>query len=157
MLDANERDLIRDVFGQSVPLDIISMDPYSAVASRKKLAGYVSFHIINFNHVISSPVLIHEMMHVWQYSRYGAAYISEALWAQKWGGGYNYGGINSLKMYAVTGGLRAFNLEQQASIIEDYYRWKNSLPLQWAHYDIDLGPVLLSYVNEVRNGRGLRT
>ena len=95
----------------------------------------MSFHTINFDTEIPDPILVHEMVHIWQYGQIGAAYISEAFWAQKWGGGYNYGGLEPLKMHSDGLKLKAFNFEQQADIIEDYYRWTQHIPLQWAAND----------------------
>jgi hypothetical protein len=76
-------------------------------------------------------------------------YISEALWAQRWGGGYNYGGLAPLLHYSQGKGLSAFNFEQQADIIEDYYRWTQGLPLQWALNVPGIGEVMEKYRNEL--------
>jgi hypothetical protein len=127
----------------------VCINPDSLPVKRQKATAYVSFHTINFYNTITKSTLIHELVHVWQYERYGSAYISEALWAQHWGGGYDYGGISPLRMYSEGKGLAAFNFEQQADIIEDYYRWKNGMPLHWAANVPGIGEVLEKYRNEV--------
>ena len=47
--------------------------------------------------------------------------MMEALYAQRWGGGYNYGGIAALSQHQDKG-MMAFNFEQQAEIVEDYFK-----------------------------------
>ena len=66
-------------------------------------------------------ILIHELVHVYQYERVGSVYGAESLYAQKTDG-YNYGGAEGLRQ-ARSEGKRfcAFNREQQASIVQDYY------------------------------------
>jgi hypothetical protein len=148
-LTDEEKSIARTVYGQCVPLHLISLNPDSIPVKKKKASAYVSFHIINFFRELPSYLLIHELMHVWQYERYGSVYISEAIWAQRWGGGYNYGGLEPLMKYSEGKGLGAFNFEQQADIIEDYYRWKNGMPLQWALNVPGIGEVLEKYKSEL--------
>jgi hypothetical protein len=66
-------------------------------------------------------ILIHELVHVFQYERLGSVYGPESLYAQKTDG-YNYGGAEGLRR-ALAEGRRfcGFNREQQASIVQDYY------------------------------------
>jgi hypothetical protein len=49
----------------------------------------------------------------------GAVYIPKALSAQQMKDGYKYGGAEKLEKNK-TEGMKAFNFEQQASIVEDY-------------------------------------
>lgn len=144
-----EKELASTVFGAHLPLHLISLDPDSGPVRRNKAKAYVSFHTINYYKNLPDSVLIHELVHIWQFQRYGSAYISESIWAQKWGGGYNYGGLEPLKKYSEGKGLTAFNYEQQADIIEDYYRWKNNMPLQWALNVPGIGTLLEKYKNEL--------
>lgn len=148
-LSPDEINIAQSVFGARMPLQLVSMDPASLPAIQGKAKAYVSFHTINFEKELPSQTLIHELVHVWQYERYGSVYISEALWAQRWGGGYDYGGLLPLKNYSEGKGLSAFNFEQQADIIEDYYRWKTGLSLQWALNVPGIGEVLEKYRNEL--------
>ncbi len=150
-LSDKEKEIIKFIFEINIPSRLIGLDPHSIPAIKGKTVAYVSFHTVNFNGEIPDTTLVHEMVHIWQYGQYGAAYISEAFWAQKWGGGYNYGGLEPLKMYSDGLRLKAFNFEQQADIIEDYYRWKNNIPLQWAENVPGVGEVLTKYIVELRS------
>jgi hypothetical protein len=66
-------------------------------------------------------ILIHELVHVYQYERVGSVYGVESLYAQHTTG-YDYGGPEGLRK-ALTEGKRfcSFNREQQAQIVQDYY------------------------------------
>ncbi len=140
-----EGQLVTDVFGKKLPAHLIGIDPVSIPARKRKTVAYVIFHTVNFDKNIPDTTLVHELVHVWQYRRYGSVYITESLWAQKWGGGYNYGGLESLKKFCDDPGLSAFNFEQQADIIEEYYRWKKGLQLQWSVQDVGIGEILEKY------------
>lgn len=118
-LNDQERELITGVYGHALNLNLIGINPSSSQAKKKKIA-FVSFHTINFYQNITDSTLIHEVMHIWQYRKYGSNYIAEALYAQKWGGGYAYGGKDALEKNESVG-LKAFNFEQQAVIVEDYF------------------------------------
>ena len=75
--------------------------------------------------------------------------MSESIWAQWWGGGYNYGGLEALIKHK-DDGLKAFNYEQQACIIEEYFRLKHNIPLQWTRQAPELEELLEGYCREVR-------
>lgn len=149
VLSAEEISIAQSVFGGTIPFRLVSMDPSSWPVRKRKASAYVSFHTINYDKILPQHNFIHELVHVWQYERYGSVYISESLWAQRWGGGYDYGGLVPLKNYSEGKGLSAFNFEQQADIIEDYYRWTTGLPLQWALNVPGIGEVLEKYRNEL--------
>jgi len=148
-MSAEEISIARSVFGENLPLQLVSMDTSSWPVLKRKATAYVSFHTINFDQSLPPSTLIHELVHIWQYERYGSVYISEAIWAQQWGEGYDYGGLGALEQYTQGKGLHAFNFEQQADIIEDYFRWKSGLPLQWAHNMPGIGAVLEKYKNDL--------
>ena len=150
-LSSEEVSIAQSVFGSSIPLRLVSMDPSSWPVHKHYARAYVSFHTINFDRTMPASTFIHELMHIWQYERFGSVYISEALWAQRWGGGYNYGGLTPLMHYSQGKGLSAFNFEQQADIIEDYYRWSKGIPLQWAMNVPGIGEVLEKYKSDLVN------
>jgi hypothetical protein len=77
-------------------------------------------------------LLVHEMMHVWQYQHLGVIYIPKALSAQYSLMKYDYGGKPGL-MQAVEDGkkLLDFNFEQQAEIITDYFLLKTGRYPRW--------------------------
>ena len=141
--------IIQKVFGNSIPIHLISLNPDSFPARRKRAIAYVSFHIINYHEELQPTTLVHECVHVWQYRHFGSIYILEALWAQHFGEGYNYGGLDKLKLKLEKGGLKAFNFEQQAEIIEDAYRYAAGLPLQWADSGPETGTLLLAYKDQL--------
>ena len=148
-LSLHEKAIALRVFEKHIPLHLIAFDPDSIPVTRKKTSAYVSFHTINSSPALQDHIFIHELVHVWQYHRFGSAYISESIWAQKWGGGYNYGGLELLQKYSAGKGLVAFNFEQQADIIEDYYRWKNGMALQWALNVPGIGVLLEKYKDDL--------
>lgn len=81
---------------------------------------------------MTNSVLLHELVHVWQFQNMGIVYIPRALRAQYSSKGYNYGGLDALQMQIEQGkGLDSFNLEQQADIIADYFRIKNGYRPRW--------------------------
>ena len=138
------------VFGESINYELIRVDNSAFVGPRQYKFAYVSFHTVNAWGDFSDAILIHELMHVWQYERMGAMYIPLALSAQKTEMGYNYGGVQALWDNVETG-LKAFNLEQQADIIADYYRIKHGLRPQWSKATPKDLPVYERYVQQVRD------
>jgi hypothetical protein len=89
--------------------------------------AFATFHTVNLprtgGHAREHlPVVIHELVHVYQYERAGSRYIAEALVAQR-SEGYDYGREEGLARARTHGKrLRDFNREQQAQIVEDYFR-----------------------------------
>jgi hypothetical protein len=62
-------------------------------------------------------VIIHELVHVWQYQHGGWGYIPNALWAQAFGDGYDFGkALRQGKPWA------KMNPEQQGQMIQDAFR-----------------------------------
>ncbi len=59
-------------------------------------------------------LLIHELTHVWQYS-HGYWVVSRSLWADRFGQGYNY-------TIEESDAWDDFNVEQQARIVEDWFK-----------------------------------
>jgi hypothetical protein len=65
---------------------------------------------------IPPGTLVHEMGHVWQHQHGGTDYMSEALWAQQFGQGYDWKkGLNEGKTFA------QLNPEQQAEFISNAF------------------------------------
>ena len=63
-------------------------------------------------------------MHVWQGEHVGPVYMAHALIGQATDG-YNYGGEAGLDAH-VDEGLDAFNPEQQAQLVQDFYATKKA-------------------------------
>ncbi len=68
------------------------------------------------------PIVIHELVHVYQYELVGSAYIPQALDAQHSAAGYSYGEAAGLQNdHAAGRRYHHYNREQQAQIIQDYF------------------------------------
>ncbi|MGK0364846.1 MAG: hypothetical protein ACI85O_001906 [Saprospiraceae bacterium] len=128
-----ERKLLKGIYGKNINYDRVRIDNLGLIGPRQFRMCYVSFYTINSWGNMSNHLLVHEMMHVWQYQKMGAVYIPRALTAQNSAMGYNYGGLCALEGAIETGqGLKAFNLEQQADIITDYYLLREGYKAQWS-------------------------
>ncbi len=131
-LSKREISLASAIFGESLPYARIRIDERALVGPRQGKFCYVSFYTINSWGKMPDPLLIHELVHVWQYHHLGIAYIPRALAAQYSPEGYNYGGVEGLRSAIGKGKkLTDFNYEQQADIIEDYFRLLVGLPPSW--------------------------
>lgn len=119
-------------YGDLLNYDKILIDNQSKFLTKKFNFAYVSFNLINYWQSIADYVLIHELVHVHQYRKFGIVYIFRALLAQNSKEVYNYGGFQGLKKaIANKKGLYDFNFEQQASIIEHFYMIKNREDLRY--------------------------
>lgn len=122
-LSEDEASLAKYVFGNNIRLDLIRIDDAARFGTRKVASAYVSFNTVNYFKKIKKEIFIHELVHIWQYQHFGSVYIARAIKAQRSKEGYNYGGVSYLYHHMLKGGkLIDFNFEQQADIIEDYYR-----------------------------------
>jgi hypothetical protein len=90
-----------------------------------KQRAFATFHTINLpeegHHQRSNVgIVVHEIVHVYQYERAGSRYFAEALLGQH-EEGYEYGQAEGLALALRQGKrLRDFNREQQAQIAQDY-------------------------------------
>jgi hypothetical protein len=129
-LTSKERSAAASVFGDSINFELVRIDSAGlSVWIAKKLKGYsegrpfTTLHTINGLGGLGDDTLIHELTHVWQYQQVGAVYAFQALHAQNTPEGYDYGGAEGLREARDAGkGFASFNREQQAQIVEDYYR-----------------------------------
>lgn len=111
------------IFGKQIDYNLVRIDSGAKFGTKKVAVAYVSFNTINYNHHIRKDVFIHELVHIWQYQHFGSIYIARAIKAQLSKEGYDYGGAPNLYNMMLKGArLSDFNFEQQADIIEDYYR-----------------------------------
>ena len=89
--------------------------------------GFTTFHTINLpssgrHSRIHVDLLVHELVHVYQFERVGSQYIWQALRAQR-REGYKYGGWEQLMKDQKNGKhFKDYNREQQGQIAQDYYR-----------------------------------
>ena len=128
-----EKKLLKGIYGNSINYNRVRIDNMGLIGPRQFRMCYVSFYTVNSWGDMPNYLLVHEMMHVWQYQKMGAVYIPRALAAQNSAMGYNYGGLCALEEATKSGrGLKAFNLEQQADIITDYYLLREGYKAQWS-------------------------
>lgn len=133
-LKPEELAIAKSIFGDTIPYNRIRLDERAHLGPRQYHFCYVSFYTLNSWGQMPAPLLIHELTHIWQYQNLGICYIPRALAAQNTPDAYNYGGETALEQAVASGkGLAYFNLEQQADLIEDYFRLKNGLAARWNH------------------------
>ncbi|MCB9284096.1 MAG: hypothetical protein H6563_08500 [Lewinellaceae bacterium] len=133
-LTGEERALVEPIFGKNIRLDLVRVDRWALIGSAQRRFAYVSGHTVNGWRQIAVDVLVHELVHVWQYEQMGAVYIPRAWRAQFSLEGYNYGGVERIREYL--GNNRTFlefNLEQQAELVMDYFRIRSGRRPQWGN------------------------
>lgn len=131
-LSESEHALLETIFGKDFPWHRVGIDEWAVMGPPQSQICYVSFWTINSWRRMSDCLLVHEMVHTWQYHHLGIVYIPRALVAQRTIWGYDYGGVEALqKVYRKQGKLQHFNLEQQADIVADYCRIKKGLGPSW--------------------------
>lgn len=127
-LSGSERSKAASVFGGSINIDLVRVDEGGLIGPSWTHREYTTFHTITGWGGIRDDTLIHELTHVWQYERSGAIYIAQAIHAQITLGGtgaYDYDGVAGLQAAKSAGqGILSFNREQQAQIVQDFYRIK---------------------------------
>ena len=118
-LTSDEIATLRQVYGDSID--------YSQVRIKEGNSGLFSLfgrpftqgdtiYIPKGSLPLSPDVLVHEMGHVWQFQHGGTDYMSEALWAQNFGEGYDFSkGIDEGKSFS------ELNPEQQAELMQQAY------------------------------------
>lgn len=131
-LDAHERRLAEEIFPGVMLHSRIRIDQRAFLGPRQWQIAYVSYYTINSYGKINPATLIHELVHIWQFEKYGSRYIIEALAAQRRHPSYDYGGATALhQSWHMKKPLTSFNFEQQAEIIEDMYRLEHGMPPGW--------------------------
>lgn len=144
----NQKELIesKKVFKGQIDYSQVRLNAKNLIAKKLRIA-YVSFNHVNYYENIPLDLLIHELVHVWQYQQFGSVYIYHALKAQKSNEGYDYGGITGLWQGRVAlKDLIDFNFEQQGDIVQDYYLLKRKAggfkPDELVYHD---------YINSLQN------
>jgi len=121
-LTTDQVDMLRPIFRESVDYKKVRLHDRMPKFITKKAYAFVLWNTINFRSTITKDVLVHEMVHIWQYQRFGSPYILRALLAQASKAGYDYGGIEQLYAGVTSGrAFTDFNFEQQGDIIQDAY------------------------------------
>ena len=145
-LTDEEKKVARSVFGDSIDLNLVRIDEWSVSNLVNGRRPFTTFNTINTWGSLTDDVLIHELTHVWQYGQVGAIYIPDAVDAQNSSEGYNYGGSTELEKRIAAGQkLSSFNYEQQAQIVQDYYKIREDKDSS----NDKLLPVYVYFVQEV--------
>ena len=119
-LTAAEIALARPVFGDSIRYADVRVLTASVAAAPTTLGNTIR----STERSIPDHVLIHELAHIWQYQTGGGGYISSAGCAQVIAI-LSAGTRNAAYAYEPRGQFSTFNAEQQAHVIEDYFRMPN--------------------------------
>lgn len=127
-----EINMAKSIFGETIDYQQVRIDETAWAGPKQYRFCYVSFNLINSWRPMVNHILIHELMHVWQYQQMGAIYMVRALIAQHTKMGYNYGGIEGVKTKIANGqNLLDFNMEQQADVITDCFLLQQGYAPQW--------------------------
>ncbi len=102
-------------------LENVWIDEGAAWIAKPLRIAYVSGTVIKCWGKPSLPLLVHELVHVQQYRRWGWAYVAKALSAQWFGAGYYYTARSGA----------ALNAEQEAARLEDRARLDLGLAPRW--------------------------
>lgn len=87
--------------------------------------AFCTWHTINIPEKSENniPLVVHELVHTFQYEQRGSIYISQGIWAQLRNGqkAYDYGGNKGLiEDYDAGKQFSEYNREQQGQIAQDY-------------------------------------
>lgn len=87
--------------------------------------AFASWHTINIpvQRMNNLPLIVHELVHTYQFENVGSIYIGQGLWAQfrSGSGVYDYGGKRGLLADLAAGKHYSdYNREQQGQIAQDY-------------------------------------
>ena len=148
-----EIELAQDIFGDTINYKRVRIDEYAFLGPRQKRFAYVSFYHINSWGAMQNSILIHELVHVWQYEQLGSVYIPRAVAAQFTFQNYDYGGIDQLrKAFQAGKNFLSFNYEQQGDIVADYFRIKNGYRPQWGYAgrnDLSIYEYFINHIREI--------
>lgn len=151
-LTKRERMIAKIVFTNSLNLDMVRIDERAVLGPKWGRFAYVSYHTINSYGKIPDAILVHELMHVWQFTYLGSVYIVNALMAQRSKDGYNYRGLDKMHEVINQGkSILAFNYEQQADIVCDYYRIAEGRNAQWSSANKSDLDSYQYFINQVQN------
>lgn len=130
--------MARTVYGNTIDYQLVRIDETAWAGPKQYHFCYVSFNLINSWKRMANHILIHELMHIWQYQKMGAVYMIRALIAQHTHMGYNYGGVEEIYRKLANGEhLIDFNFEQQADVVADCFLLQHGYAPQWGTASLD--------------------
>ncbi|WP_141620107.1 hypothetical protein [Myxococcus sp. AB036A] len=153
-LTGEEEAVLRQVYGDSLDYSRISIKEGNAgllTASGRPFVHGDTIYIPSKHLPLEMDTLIHEAAHVWQFQHGGSDYMSEALFAQFFGDGYNLGkALKEGKSWS------QLNPEQQAELLEQGYLagFFKTPPGRLYVNGVDYTAQLEAAVREVQAGRG---
>jgi hypothetical protein len=154
-LTADEINTLRSVYGDSID--------YSSMRIKEGNSGLFSMSGRAFTHgntiyippedmPLQPDLLVHESAHVWQHQNGGTDYMSEALWAQNVGDGYEFEkGIQEGKSWS------QLNPEQQAELLQQAQRagfFNATGGGTFVYNGTDYTAYLNSALSQIRAGQG---
>jgi hypothetical protein len=150
-LTAEEISVLRRVYGDSID--------YDQVRIKEGGAGLFSLNDRPFAHgntiymkgnTIDEGLLVHEMAHVWQFQNGGTDYMSEALFSQQWGHGYDWRASVPGTPFA------ELEPEQQAELLEKAYSsgYLTGGADRFVYDGVDYTDYIERALADVRAGRG---
>ncbi len=110
----------RPIFGESIRYSDVRVLVASVAAAPTTLGNTIR----TTDRTMQDHVLIHELAHIWQYQTGGGSYVSSAGCAQLIAI-ISAGTRNAAYAYEPRGDFSSFNAEQQAHVIEDYFKMPN--------------------------------
>jgi hypothetical protein len=123
LLNKKELELATETLLHNIDYKEVRINPGMNKYYRKLCIAFVSFNTVNYSGSLSKATFIHEMVHILQYQKFGSLYLFRAILAQAKSNTYDYGGVENLNKMMIKGAsIYDFNFEQQAEIIEDYYK-----------------------------------
>lgn len=156
-LTPRERYIAKTVFTDSLDLDMIRIDERAVLGPKWGRFAYVSYHTINSYGKMSDAIFVHELMHIWQFTYLGSVYIVNALMAQNSRDGYDYKGLRRMHEVIDEGrSILAFNYEQQADIVCDYYRLAIGRNAQWSQANLSDLDSYQYFINQVQNPKFIK-
>jgi hypothetical protein len=126
-LSPKEKEIVKELFGDKLSIPIFTNDCASFLTKNGRYA-FVSFYMIN-SCGISDKTFAHELIHIYQFSKFGTPYTIRSLIAQNSKDGYDYHGLQGLKnLYDNDIPGSSLNYEQQGDVLADYYQFLKCKP-----------------------------
>ncbi len=118
-----ERAVVRDIFQTGVDASRIRIVETQVLNAPTTLGNQIRVSPGWTFENANKPVLVHEVMHVWQYQNLGTRYITDSVYHNAAGhiatGNRNVAYMNY--RLSSTSSLTEFSAEEQATIVGDYY------------------------------------
>ena len=141
--------LVEEWFGTSIHIPSVMINDKASTFVKRYAYAFVGYNVVHYRDTIESAILVHELVHVFQFQNFGSVYIYRALKAQGSKYKYDYGGVERLVNGLNKGKtLFHYNFEQQAMIVEDFYRMNHEFQLFTNRYARD---VYQTYYNDLIN------